>query len=271
MDLDATDELSVLKDIFTHYYSTKTDTTNTTNETKGHSSTDQTNQTTDQTINNNSYHELKILLGTKRLYSTTTSTTNNTTNTASITNTTTSSTGDNDNNNTNNERLSQLMLFTNKQQQIINSGQYEQLSALYKEYCTDNLILEIPTKTIPSIIHGCNSVINIVTSFSLCLPDFVLKFEKCNRYNRVITTKSIADGTFIGSLVYNPFKTSKLDPCITPETYAKYSRLEAENKPMFMRSKNYVYYILNEDMTHIERIIDVNVGREIYESKPDIV
>ena len=262
MNIDANDELSVLKDIFTNYYSTKIDTTNITNETKGHFSNQSTDQTTDQTINNNSYHELKILLGTKRLYSTTTITTNTSDNTITS--------GDNDNN-TNNERLNQLMLFTDKQQSIINSGQYEQLSALYKEYCTNDLTLEIPTKTIPSIIYGCNNVIDLVTNFSLCLPDFVLKFEKCNRYNRVITTKSIADGTFIGSLVYNPFKTSKLDPCITPETYARYTQLEAENKPMFMRSKNYVYYILNEDMTHIERIIDVNVGREIYESKPDIV
>ena len=163
------------------------------------------------------------------------------------------------------QRIKHLMKFPQRQQQVLNSGNSdEELEALFTDCCTENVVLEPPSSKFPRIVGRANAV-KFVAGFYRSMPDLLIICEACKRYKRVITSKTFADGTFIGGLENNPFKTDKRDPLISDEAYAKYNQLEAEGKPMLMRSKNYMYMVLNKEMTHIEKIITVNIGREVYE------
>ena len=157
----------------------------------------------------------------------------------------------------NNARINHLMRFSESLQLALNAGNFDLSRRLFTDACMGNV--ELTTPTGPRV-EGIVNAINYLENMYNTMPDMVLVIKPAKRYHRVLFSKLYADGTLMGThLTSAPTMPTQLPPAI----YEQYKYLASAGKPILIRSKSYLYIVLNKDMTHIERFVVVNRSREL--------
>ena len=81
-------------------------------------------------------------------------------------------------NDINNDNIRQLLSFSRRQQELLNACNLPALETLYEQYCTDDVILQLPRhSTLPDII-GNKNVLNFIYSYVITLPDLLLRYVR---------------------------------------------------------------------------------------------
>ena len=156
----------------------------------------------------------------------------------------------------NNARINHLMRFNESLQLALNAGNFDLSRRLFTDACMSNV--ELTTPTGPRV-EGIVNAIDYLESMYNTMPDMVLVIKPAKRYHRVLFSKLYADGTLMGTLPSTQSVPTQLPPAI----YEQYKYLSSAGKPILIRSKCYLYIVLNKDLTHIERIVVVNRSREL--------
>ena len=155
------------------------------------------------------------------------------------------------------DRVAYLMKFPQIFQQAMNSSDFQKLYNLCVNCCTADLIVQPPTI---NQITGIQASIEYFFVINKVLPDLVLNYQPTKRYKRVISCKSFLDATLFDGEnelpdKYNIFTQGPIDPLVTPEMRAMYQSYKAAGRPIHIRSHTTMFLILNDEMTHIKKII----------------
>ena len=156
---------------------------------------------------------------------------------------------------TSDERVKEIMSNLKRcYQDAFNANDRYLFRTLISEYCTDNIVMKL--LNLPPI-EGKAAIEQYFQVYDTS-PDHIIRLSEPTRAYRVITSKVTSDGTYmdLSSPQFdqiNVFRQAH-NPLISPETYARVAALEAAGKPITIRSETFAHFILNEEMTHIEKI-----------------
>ena len=155
------------------------------------------------------------------------------------------------------DRVAFLMKFPQFFQKAMNSSDFQMLYNLCVNCCTADLIVQ--PSTIKEIT-GIRESVEYFFAINKVLPDLVINFQPAKRYKRVIACKSFSDMSFFDGQEelpdkYNIFTQGPVDPLVTPEMRAMYQSYKAAGKPIHIRSHTSMFMILNDEMTHIMKIV----------------
>ena len=156
---------------------------------------------------------------------------------------------------TSDERVKEIMSNLKRcYQDAFNANDRYLFRTLISEYCTDNIVMKL--LNLPAI-EGKAAIEQYFRVYDTS-PDHIIRLSEPTRAYRVITSKVTSDGTYmdLSSPQFdqiNVFRQAH-NPLISPETYARVAALEAAGKPITIRSETFAHFILNEEMTHIEKI-----------------
>ncbi len=172
------------------------------------------------------------------------------------------------------QRLAYLIQLPMLITQAVNSADMQKLSKIVDSAFLPNCAVR--SNALPADISGREHVVEFYTAINRMIPDFILRILPPTINHRVITARMFADGTSYkkddpSDYLFNHLKHRQNDGGQFQEASEKRISLIEQGKPVGFKSKALMHLILNEEMTHVEKFVNISKEVEISETSYIII
>ena len=166
------------------------------------------------------------------------------------------------------DRLSFLMALPKQICTLMNSGSDDELTHLVMDTFLPNAILKTPS--LQHEIVGIGSIHEYFNAIIRTVPDLIMISSKPVLNFRVITVTCTCLGTSVRpdafDYMYDCTKHAKDDSLSYRMTKDSIKHMISQNKHICFSSKSYLHFILNKEMTHVEKFVTVKKSLSVVES-----
>ena len=166
------------------------------------------------------------------------------------------------------DRLSFLMALPKQICTLMNSGSDAELTHLVTDTFLPNAILKTPS--LQHEIVGIGSIHEYFNAIIRTVPDLIMISSKPVLNFRVVTVTCTCLGTSVRpdafDYMYDCTKHAKDDSLSYRMTKDSIKYMISQNKHICFSSKSYLHFILNKEMTHVEKFVTVKKSLSVVES-----
>jgi hypothetical protein len=168
-------------------------------------------------------------------------------------------------------RVRDLVSFPAKLSRYLNSGDDERLKGLIYDACTEDCKFKTPA--MPKEVKGRDVIVECFLALSRSIPDYIMQFRAPSTLKRVIMASFESSGTRVvhdaAEYLFDHLQYGRNDNVSFVRAQQLVQAIEASGKHAFFRGKSVMHLIVNEEMTHIEKIIVIRKSIAVMPAKEE--
>jgi hypothetical protein len=151
----------------------------------------------------------------------------------------------------------------------INTGDEEKLICLINESCS--IDCKLKTSALLCEVTGRQYIIDMFNGIFIAIPDFVVILKKSTFDHRLVTAQTVYHGTRVtrsnNDYLYDFLSYNDVGSYEFPEAKLRWEKAISEGKQLRFVCESNIYFIMNEEMTHFNKLLFSSTTFRLYEGE----